>query len=542
MRGIRVLRVPRVRSFPGHDNIICNGMKTETANRPLEGRWIRALFLAALSAATLGVYWQTTGFGFLRYDDPEYISDNLLVRSGLTLEGLSWAFTTFHFANWHPVTWLSHMSDVSLFGMGAGWHHLASAILHCANAVLLFLAARRLTGASLRSGIVAALFALHPLHVESVAWLSERKDVLSGLFFMLTLLAYDRYVRRGGAGRYLGVVAFFALGLMAKAMLVTLPFVLLLLDFWPLGRTSLAPPADGSERKRTSWGHLLLEKVPLLAMALASSAVTVAAQRTGGTVAGFETLPAAARGGNAVVSYALYLYRTFIPASLGVFYPHPGGGHPAWKIVSALLLVVAISAFSFRKRREYPWLIVGWLWFLGMLVPVIGLVQIGAQAMADRYTYLPLIGVFVVAAWGSALLVSRTGLRNLLAPLWTVALVSLAILSWRQAGTWRDTETVFRRAVAVTGDNWVAHLNLGWAVEEKGRLDEAEWHYREVLRIDPSNPYAHNNIGAIRFRQDRFGEAVHHFREALRRKPDYAEARTNLEKVRRTAFGQGVGR
>jgi len=351
----------------------------------------RVIVLALLLAVgTAAVYLPVRSFDFCGFDDDAYVSENALVRQGLTPRGVAWAFTTFRAANWHPLTWLSHMLDVSLFGMEPGAHHLVNVAFHAANAVLLFLVLRGMTGALWGSAAVAALFALHPLHVESVAWIAQRKDVLSAFFFLLMLSAYLRYARSPSRGRLAAVTALFALGLLAKPMLVTAPFVLLLLDFWPLGRFGGAHPDPGTlpagHPPAVGVRRAVLEKVPLFLLSALSSVVTVVAQSRGGAMVPADALPFGARAANALVACAAYLWKTFWPAGLAVYYPHTKGELPAWKIAGAAALLSALTGIAVREARRRPYLAVGWLWFLGMLVPVIGLVQVGGQAMADRYT------------------------------------------------------------------------------------------------------------------------------------------------------------
>ncbi len=381
------------------------GVRAEAAGPPARDRagfaripcGCRTAIISALVLLTVAGFWPSIGNGFVNYDDDEYVTENPHVQAGLTLNGMRWALTATEAANWHPLTWVSHMADRSLFGADPRGHHLSSLIWHLANVVLLFLVLFRMTGATGRSAAVASLFALHPLHVESVAWISERKDVLSTFFWILTLWAYARYANRPGPRRYLLVVAFLALGLACKPMLVSVPLVLLLLDFWPLDR--LHPP----------YWPVVREKIPLVILAAASSVITLVAQHRGGALGSFERLPLSMRLENAVVSYAGYLWKTIRPVGLSIVYPHPGPGRPGWQVAGAMALLAAISYGAIRARRRRPYLLVGWLWFLVTLVPVIGLVQVGEQAMADRYTYVPLVGPFVAVVWGAADLVRRVG-------------------------------------------------------------------------------------------------------------------------------------
>ena len=490
------------------------------------------MIMFVLALAVFLPYVRTVEYDFISYDDTAFVTENAEVLRGLTGEGIAWAFTAFHSGNWVPMAWMSHMLDVSLFGLDAGWHHIVSVIFHTVATVLLFLALFRMTGGVWQSAFVAALFGLHPLHVESVAWIAERRDVLSGFFFMLTLLSYERYVRRGGTGRYLLVIGCFSLGLLSKQMLVTVPFVLLLLDYWPLGRTSLAAAADGSAKEPTPWGRLFREKAPMIALAVAASVLTFAAQKEGGamTLMERELLPFGARFANAMVSYAAYIGKTIWPSSLTIFYTHPGRTLPWWKVIGSAAVLLTVLIVALRQSRKCPFLVVGWLWYAGMLIPVIGLVQVGMQAMADRYTYLPLIGPFIMLAWSAEDMLSRTGaFRNKVMVLSAGAiLVSLAALTTVQAGHWRDTITIFDHAVSVAPDNWVAHRKLGNALADKGLTNEAIAQYRESIRAQPKNSLAHLNLGVELARQGKYEEAIEHYREALRIRPDLAEAYNNL--------------
>ncbi len=417
-----------------------------------------------LVVAVLAVFGRTVvqKYPFIDFDDGEYVYENSHVTGGLSLGEAGWAFTHFSASNWHPLTWLSHMLDCQIYHRSdqpyqqAAWgHHLTNVLLHAGAAVLLFLALWRLTVAVWPSALVAALFAIHPLRVESVAWISERKDVLSGLFFMLTLLAYAGYARRPSVLRCFWVVLAYALGLLAKPMLVTLPFVLLLLDYWPLGRLA-------------GWRRCFAEKIPLFVLAAASCVVTVLAQR--GVIAAVERLSFQDRAANALVSLVAYLGKFLWPTNLAIFYPHPQASLESWKVVGALALLAAVTAVAAVWRRKYPHLIVGWLWYLGMLVPVIGLVQVGGQAMADRYTYLPNIGLGIALAWSLAVLVARRpALRTAAVFASAAAIVVLMAWAWRQTGFWRDSEDLWRRAVDCTERNSIAHNSLApsWGSRQK---------------------------------------------------------------------------
>ncbi|MFL5339967.1 MAG: glycosyltransferase family 39 protein [Gemmataceae bacterium] len=417
-------------------------MATETASRAGDRP---ALILGLLLvASTLAVFGRCLANEFVNYDDPQYVTDNPHVKEGLTLDGVRWAVTSTDYLNWHPLTWLSLQLDTELFGLEPWGFHLTAILLHAADALLLFLILRQTTGALWPSGFVAALFALHPLHVESVAWVAERKDVLSTLFGLLAIAAYLRYVEQPGWRRYLLVLLAAALSLTAKPMWVTLPGVLLLLDYWPLGRL-----------QKSSTRTVLLEKVPLLALAATAGVLTVFAQHRGGAVESLELFPWDQRVGNAVVSYIRYLGMTVWPEGLAPFYPHPRGNLPVWPDIGAAVLLVTITTVVLALRRRCPYLVVGWFWYLGTLVPMIGLVQVGEQARADRYTYLPLIGIFIIVAFGlSDLLRSRRFPRALLFAAAIAVILACATLTWKQIGYWHDSRALWAHAVAVTADNY----------------------------------------------------------------------------------------
>jgi len=497
---------------------------------------VRVLGALVLVALTFGAFGRVAGNDFVHLDDPTYVVENPRVTAGLTGEGVAWAFTTGHASNWHPLTWLSHMLDCELFGLEPAGHHLMNVGFHALAAALLFLALCAMTREVGPSLFVAALFALHPLRVESVAWTAERKDVLSGVFWMLTILAYAGYARRPGAVRYAGLVLAFALGLMAKSMLVTLPFVLLLLDVWPLGRWRLGRGETAGTGVPLS--RLLLEKAPLLALAIAAGVVTVISQRAGGAIGMLETISLGARGANALVTGAAYLWMTVWPMGLACFYPHaaivrPGElaalGVPA---IAAGAFLALVTALVVRGRARRPYALVGWLWYLGTLLPVIGLLQVGMQARADRYTYLPIIGVYLVAVWGFRDLVrARPRLRPFLRAAAVLVLAGCAIGTWVQIGHWRSSEALFSRAVEVTERNYMAHLNLGAALAERGEEDEAMRHYELSLEFHPPNPFAHNNLGSVLVLRGREPEAIEHFAEAIRLRPNLVDAYVNLGMV-----------
>jgi tetratricopeptide (TPR) repeat protein len=471
----------------------------------------------ALVVVTLGVFGSVLPKTFINYDDDVYVTANPHVQQGLSWSSIAWALTTTEASNWHPLSWLSHMLDVQLYGLDAAKHHWTSLLLHAANTALLFLVFVRMTGALWRSAFVAALFALHPLHVESFAWIAERKDVLSTFFWMLTLAAWLRFLDARSAGRYAAVVVLYALGLMAKPMLVTLPFTLLLLDVWPLGRWT------------PSWLGLVREKAPLFAMSAASCVVTAVAQRKGGALQGLEHFPFADRLANAIASCAIYLGKTVWPASLAVFYPHPHIELPSLAVAGSALAIAGLTFLAIKTARSYRFVAFGWLWYLGTLVPVIGLVQVGGQGMADRYTYVPLIGIFVATAWGAgAAAETNRQVRNAAAIAACASIVVLAVLSRAQLATWADRETLFRHALAVTSDNWVAHHNLGTVLFNQGKPDEAIVHLTETLRLQPSYTEAHYNLGLALERTGKHAEAIAQFERALQLRPTLAKAHNNI--------------
>ena len=487
-----------------------------------------------LLIATIGVFWQVQDHNFITLDDASYVTDNRHVRQGLTKAGFAWAFSTFHAANWHPLTWLSHMLDCQLYGLNPAGHHLTSLFFHVANILLLFLVLREATGRLWESAVVAALFALHPLHVESVAWVSERKDVLSGFFFMLTLLAYLHYCRKPGGGRYLLILSSFALGLMAKPMLVTLPFVLLLIDYWPLDRFQPPSPLPSSPPRGRGWIALRLvwEKIPLFALSAASSVITYIAQSKGGAVMSFELLSLKMRILNALVAYVRYLEKLFWPHDLSVSYPHPGPFLPVWQGLAAGLFLIAVSLLLVMACKKRPFLLMGWLWFLGTFVPVIGIVQVGGQLMADRYTYLPSIGIFIMAAWAIPGLVARLPYRRALLALGAmIVLFCLSMSTWFYAGRWQDGKTLYRHAISVNTQNYFAHKYLGTALMNEDKLDEAVVEFKKALDIKPLYPGAHIGLGYVLCKKGLFEKAVEQFKEALRASPNNVQAHCYMAKA-----------
>lgn len=490
--------------------------------RKRQSVFLICLFLVVSTGA---VYWQVLDFDFTNYDDHKYVTENPDVQQGLTGDSIRWAFTTRYASNWHPLTWLSLMLDWRLFGSNAGAFHLVNLLFHIVNTVLLFIVLSRCTAAVWLSGFVAAAFGLHPLHVESVAWIVERKDVLSTLFWMLTMLAYVRYVEKPGVARYAAALVALGLGLMTKPMLVTLPCVLLLLDYWPLGRAN-SPPGVGG---RKSLFSLVLEKIPFFVLAAASSLATFIAQKSGGTVATMEVFSLKVRLANALVSYASYIAKMFWPGRLAVFYPHPGDALPIWQIAAAVAVLLGISAWVILRGRRKRYLVVGWLWYLGTLLPVIGLVQVGAQAMADRYTYVPLTGLFIIVAWSIRDLVAQWRYRKVIVVvLGSVLCVALMMCTWIQVGYWRNSVTLFEHALNVTSNNYVAHNNLGIALAEEDNTERAMEHFRATLRIRPDDIDAHFNLAKALAGQDRIDEAIPHYNEVLRLKPGDADTHNSL--------------
>jgi len=509
---------------------------------------IKILVSLALGLGTLALYLPAIGHAFIDFDDQQYVTENLHIQSGFTWQTFQWAFG-FHVSNWHPLTWLAHVLDFRLYGLHAGGHHFTNALLHAANTLFLFLALNRMTGAMWRSAVVAALFGWHPLHVESVAWVAERKDVLSGFFFMLTVWAYDRRQETGdgrqetaGAGgvisNQLSVISyqwvalvFFALGLMSKAMLVTVPFVLLLLDYWPLGRGGGRGQGSGF---RTFVG-LVVEKIPFFLLSAVSCVLTVIAQQKGFAVVSVSGLPISRRLGHALVSYVHYLGATFWPSHLAVFYPYDLAT-PLWQIAGAGALLVVVTVVALVARR-WPYLAVGWFWYLGMLVPVIGLMQVGEQAWADRYTYLPSIGLFLAVVWGIADVLKSVERRSVeggasgavhaLSRFHGLTLLTLAVLvvcTTKQLGYWRNTETLFRHTVQVTRNNFMAVSVLGSIRAKEGKLEEAINYYQTALRYNPAYPEAHFLLGNALDQQGKLDPAIVEYRQALRFQPTQEQA------------------
>ncbi len=555
-------------------------------------RWLVFAVCVLLAAITFAVFGQTLGHEFVNYDDGLYVYENPVVVRGLSLKGIEWAFTHTVASNWHPLTMMSHMLDCQLYGLSAGGHHLTNLLLHAAAVIVLFLVLRRMTGSLWRAAFVAAVFAIHPLRVESVAWVAERKDVLSGLFFMLTLWAYTRYAQKqssvGSPERaaavwfksvdYYLVLLLFSLGLMCKPMLVTLPFVLLLLDRWPLGRLGGREVTNsgraGADRRRGN--HLFVEKLPLLGLAVASCAVTILAQRR--ALRSSDELALSLRVGNALLSYVAYLGQMLWPSNLAVLYPFASGRVEVSGVALSLALLVGISAGCLVLGRRRPYLQTGWLWYLVMLLPVIGIIQVGLQARADRYTYLPEIGLLLLVTWTAADLCARWRFRRLLLGGGSaIILVALLVCARTQTSYWRNSESLWTHTLACTADNAVAHNDLGQVLFQKkrpdeaiahfrmalqikpdyaeahhnfgnallqaGRADEAMLQYRQALDVNPEDARSHNNLGYLLLEKKRVDEAIVHFERALKIRPDYAEAHYNCGDalLRRGQVGQAIG-
>lgn len=498
---------------------------------PAGVRTRRTLILCALlAAAALALYSPVGKHPFIEYDDPDYVVGNKQIHDGVTWTEIVWSLTSVDASNWHPVTWLSHAIDCQLFGLDASGHHWTSAVIHAINAVLLFLLLVSVTKATWRSLLVAALFALHPLNVESVAWIAERKNVLSTLFFLLALGAYGWYARRPGVRRYLTLLALFVLGLASKPMVITLPFVLLLLDVWPLQRIKdwTQPSANFPVRQET-FGRLLWEKLPLLACSAGSAVITIIAQKSAAIPS--AVLPLSVRIEDAIYAYGMYLWKAIWPAHLALIYPHPGRTLAAWQPLLAAAVLVALSVIAWRQRSRRPYLLIGWLWFLGTAVPIIGILQVGVQVIADRYAYLTLIGILVMLVWAAGSLADDRKL-----PVWpraavsAVILAALSVATWRQVGYWRSTFDVWTHALAVTKDNSIAENNLSGELFRQGRYQEGIVHLRIYGRLEPLDPSAHARLGADAQDHGRFDEAAREYETALRA----------VEVLRRAGATQGI--
>jgi len=494
-----------------------------------------------LTFVTLALYWKTGTFGFINYDDPSYVYANNNVTTGLTAQNIRWAMTASEMGNWNPLTWLSHMLDCELFGINPKGHHLTNTLLHAVNTLLLCYMLNLATGRLFASAFVAALFSLHPLHVESIAWVAERKDLLSGLFFMLTLVAYNFYVKKPGIIRYLFVVSAFALGLAAKPMLVTLPVILLALDYWPLSRLTSRGKHGNHNSSRLS--YILLEKIPLVLLSVCVSVITLNIQKDHGALLYVDSYPLVSRLSNAAVSYATYIIKVFWPAKLAMFYPI-GNDLPGWHIAGSLILLICITTFVILKAKRYPFLPVGWFWYLLMLLPVIGILQVGLQSRADRYTYLPLIGFFIMITWGANELLNKWqwNYKKHLAVFAAISILSgLAIITSRQLDHWQDGISLYTHTLSVTRNNFTVHFNLASTLAEKGRIDEAIFHYLEAIRTAPDFfEEAHMSVAFEYYGQGKYREAMHHYAEVLRMNPENSMARERMKITMRFLMGINV--
>jgi Tfp pilus assembly protein PilF len=474
-----------------------------------------------LFMGTLVLYVPTLDSAFVNYDDPPYVTANAHVLQGLSWNNIAWACAATVEANWHPLTWISHMTDVQFFGTNPRGHHVVSVVLHAFNVVLLFFVLRRATGYVVRSAVVAALFAVHPLNVECVAWVAERKSLLSMLFVLLALAAYGWYASKRSIGRYAVVALLFALGLAAKPMIVTLPLLLLLWDYWPLQRFA----ADSESSARPTLIRLVAEKIPLFLLAAASSWITVYAQRSGGALGNTELLPLTQRLANAVYSYVAYLGKGIWPTGLAVFYPHPEGSLAAWRVVATTLLILAITALVWRHRERHRYLLAGWLWYIVAMIPMIGIVQVGRQAMADRYAYLPFVGLFVIAVWGCAELFALMKLSTFAqGAIGAAVLFAYASIAFLQINYWHNSYTLFSHALAVTSRNGIAEDNLGTALMEMGRPDLAQPHFEAAADFLPQLSTAHYNLGVLEQQQNHPDTARREYELALKYSSDATEA------------------
>jgi len=519
----RLQRISRVRK----DNL-----SASSATPPTAYRWLIAF---ALFALTLAVYWPVLNHQFIdQYDDGQYVTENAEVQQGITFSSVRWALTASVSSNWHPLTILSHMLDVELYGLNPWGHHLTNILLHATATVLLFFLLYSLTDSPWPSALVAALFALHPMHVESVAWIAERKDVLSACFWFLTTLAYVRYVRKPGLRRYWPVLLLYALGLMAKPMLVTLPFTLLLLDFWPLGRCTFDLDAEGPLRNNLA---LIVEKTPLFALALTSSIVTFVLQYTTHAVSDLESLPLRVRLANALVSYVAYIVKLTWLTDYAVIYPHTYSAPPKWQLLIAAVILVGVTVTVLWLAMRCPYLLVGWLWYLGTLVPVIGIVQVGSQAMADRYSYIPSIGLFIMLAYSVMPHANQRTYARLIAASSIGLILAIVVATRFQLEHWRNSEVLFRHALAVTKNNATANYALGDYLAEEGRLDEAEEYVAEAMRLHPHFVPGYKTLGLVRLAQGKYASAYESFEELERLEPENGSVHYTmgiiLEKMRK---------
>ncbi len=485
------------------------------------------IFIAImLTISILSLYWRVQNYDFINLDDPVYVTANYQIQSGIDLTTISAAFTDLNTSNWHPVTMMSHMLDWQMFGANAGSHHWTNVMIHIFNTTLLFILFRIMTGALWRSAFVAALFAIHPLNVESVAWISERKNVLSTFFFVSSVLLYVWYLKFPDWKRYLLLLVSFTFGLMSKPMLVTLPFVLLLLDYWPLNRWKIDSERDNQPRINKTY-NLIIEKIPLFAFSAISSCITIYAARDAGTVYNFDALPFGSRISNAVVSYASYVRKLFWPRDLAVFYPY--SDIAVWKIFASSFLIGGVTIFACRFFRKYPYLFIGWFWYLGTLVPVIGLIQVGSQAMADRYVYVPMIGIYIMMSWGISEMFSRLLNGKLLVILISsFFILHLASVTYHQVGTWKNNHTLFDHAIRVNPQNYQAYSLLGLEMAARGEYEDAIYYQYMALKYKPKFYPAYNYAGTIFQRMGRIEDSISCYTKALQINDKFSDAHYNL--------------
>ncbi|MDY7034645.1 MAG: tetratricopeptide repeat protein [Thermodesulfobacteriota bacterium] len=501
-------------------------------NYKLPIKHLRLVICLALTLLTLATFWQVQYNEFINLDDNQYIYENMNIRPGLSWKGAIWAFRFNDTSYWHPLTWLSHMLDYQLYGLNPKGHHLNNLLIHIANTILLFLILNRMTGALWRSAIVAAMFGLHPINVESVAWATNRKNVLSTLFWMLTIWNYSSYIQKPGIIRYLMVFLSLALGLMAKPIVVTLPFALLLLDYWPLYRYKNMYFNNNIKNQKSmvpgyQWStfRLVFEKIPLFALSASSIYLSLLSSQRLDIVIPIERIPICLRIENALVSLVFYIKMMIWPRDLAVFYPYPLS-IPFWHSAGAGLLLAVLTIIIIRRLNKFPYLSIGWLWYIGTLLPVIGLAEQGLwPAVADRFAYIPLIGLFIIIVWGFYDMGQKCRFQKVLFPVLTGSILSCLLIStWMQVQYWKNSITLLKHAVDVTANNHLAHYNLGAALHQKGMVERAIWHYTEALKIMPDNAQFHVNLGAALFQQKKLDQAINHFSEALRTVPEYAEA------------------
>ena len=490
---------------------------------------IEFVFSFFLILAILFIYYQTKNYDFVLLDDDVYVTENPFVAGGFHSENIKWAFLNSHGGFWIPLTWLSYMIDSQLHGLQPGYYHMTNLIFHICNTLLLFFIFRQMTGEVARSWFVAALFAVHPVHVESVAWISERKDLLFAFFWLLTMGSYCYYVKRPGLWRYFLIILFFIAGLMSKPMIVTLPFVLLLLDFWPLGRLRL---------KKFSWAKtaypktppakIVLEKVPLIMLSFGAGVLTLLKQQAHGAVSSLESFPFSHRLSNALVSYVKYMAKMVWPHDLASVYPYPNS-IPLWQIVAACFLLGLISYLIINHFTDHPYLSVGWLWFLGTLIPVIGIIKIGSHSMADRYTYMTFVGLYIIIAWGIPEIFNFFGFKKIVLSLSAaVAIVVLMLAAKNQTATWQNSIRLFTHAIEVNDDNYLAHRNLGLAFAYQGKLNPAMAHFLKAVKINPKSARSYNDIGTCLMITGKFDDAISYFKKALHLQPNFAKAHNNL--------------